>query len=157
VLVEPAKESDYRNGGNSSGGLNDETVRESAKDEPKNSVKEAVTFDDLVKSIDSSHAKMTSISENAPVGDTGNSVLESPVVPVRAVDSISGVTGSDSGSALPEKSVTSQVGPIDLAVKKNGDKVHPLSDGTEHVKDSETAESSENQVLSFALLVKSNY
>ncbi|KAK7243070.1 hypothetical protein RIF29_37854 [Crotalaria pallida] len=50
---------------------------------------------------------MTSIAENASVGDTGNSVLESPVDSVRVVDSISEVIGSDFGSALLEKSVAS--------------------------------------------------
>ncbi|XP_019437532.1 PREDICTED: uncharacterized protein LOC109343600 isoform X2 [Lupinus angustifolius] len=146
VHVESAEESDFRNG-NSNAGLNDETAAENAKEEPDNSVNEEVTFDEIVKSIDSSHTKMTSIFENAPVGETDNSVLEPPIDPVKAVASISEVKSSDTGSALPEKSVDSLVGPIDLAVKKNEDKVHPGSYSAQHVDDSDTQESSENQPL----------
>lgn len=146
VQLESVKGSDCGNG--NSGGLNDETVAENSKDEPYNSVKETVAFDDLVKSIDSSHAKMTLIAENAPVGETGNSLVESP-----AVASISEVKSSDTGNALPEKPVASQVGPIDLAMKKNEDKVYPFSDGAEHVKDSDRPECSENQVFHFLIYI----
>ncbi|KAE9587630.1 hypothetical protein Lal_00021885 [Lupinus albus] len=146
VQVESAEELDYRNE-NSNAGLNDETTAENAKDELDNSLKEEVTFDEIVKSIDSSHTKMASIFENAPIGETGNSVLEPPVDPVKAVASISEVKNSDTGSALPEKSVDSLVGPIDLAMKKNEDKVYPGSHSSQHVDDSDTLECSENQPL----------
>ncbi|CAL0327834.1 unnamed protein product [Lupinus luteus] len=146
VQVEAADESDDRNG-NSNAGLNDETAAENAMDEPDNSVKEEATFDEVVKSIDSSHTKMKSIFENAPVGESGNPILEPPVDPVKAVASISEVKSSDTGSSLPEKSVDSLVGPIDLAMKKNEGKVHPGSDSAQHVDDSDTQECSENQPL----------
>ncbi|KAE9608237.1 hypothetical protein Lalb_Chr08g0233301 [Lupinus albus] len=146
VHLESAKESDYSNG-NTSIGLNDDSVTENAKDGSNDSVKEAVTFDELVKSIDYSHAKMTSITENAPVEETGNSVPESHVDPVKEVASISEGKCSDTGSVLPVKSVASQVGPIDLAMKKNENKVHPCSDIVDHVNDYETPECSEKQPL----------
>ncbi|CAL0320180.1 unnamed protein product [Lupinus luteus] len=146
VHLESAKESDCSNG-NTSVGLNDETVTENAKDGLNDSVKEAVTFDELVKSIDYSHAKMTSITDNAPVEETGNSVPESHVDPVKAVTSISEGKCSDTRSTLPVKSVTSQVGPIDLATKKNENKVHLRSDIVDHVNDYDTPECSEKQPL----------
>ncbi|OIV97282.1 hypothetical protein TanjilG_07034 [Lupinus angustifolius] len=144
--LQSAKESDYSNG-NTSIGLNDETVTENAKDGSNDLVKEAVTFDELVKSIDYSHTKMTSITENPPVVETGNSVLESHVDPVKAVASISEGKCSDTGSALPVKSVASQVGPIDLSMKKNGNEVHPSSDIVDRVNDYDTPECSEKQPL----------
>ena len=174
VDTKSAKDSDYENG-NSGGSSNVETIAEkNLKDEAYSSIKETVTFDELVKSIDSSHAKMTSITEDASVEETGNSVVESSVDSVKPAGSISGVNSSGTGNALLEKPMASQVGATESAMKKNEDVrtssseepkprefdnqvLPPVSrspfpestNGTEHVKDSDTPECSENQVFHF--------
>lgn len=129
VHIESAKKSDYVNG--SSGGISHDEpftfTAKSSKDEPYNSVKPTVAFDELVKSIDSSHAKMALIAQNAPVEETVNAVVESSAGSFEAVSSAS-VLKRDTGNALVEKSVGSQVGSTDIAGKSNEDKVYPFSD-----------------------------
>ncbi|KAJ1440040.1 hypothetical protein SESBI_02273 [Sesbania bispinosa] len=133
VHIDSAKESDY--GKQSSGGSNDETVtlKNTQDDEPCKSEKESqetVAFDELVKSIDSSHATMTLITQNAQVEETVNSAVESSADSVKAMTSVSDseVKSRDAGNALLEKSMGSQGGATDLAVKKSEDKVYPFSD-----------------------------
>ncbi|XP_061347374.1 uncharacterized protein LOC133292904 [Gastrolobium bilobum] len=125
VHVVSAKELDYGNGNSSSSNAGTITVKNSkdepyysvketvefdvtlnnSKDEPNYSVKEPFAFDELIKAIESTLDEMT--NENAPVKETGNSVA---------------------GNDLLEKSVGSQVGATDLAMKKNEDRVYPFSD-----------------------------
>ncbi|XP_027330793.1 uncharacterized protein LOC113846565 [Abrus precatorius] len=122
-----AKESDHGNG--NFGSSIDEIVNvKSTMEESHNSTKETVAFDELDKSIDSSHAKMTLIAENAPVEEAGNLVAESSVDSVKAAASISEVKNSDTENVLVEKSMGSQVGGTDLTAKKSEDKVYPFSD-----------------------------
>ncbi|OIW17942.1 hypothetical protein TanjilG_17778 [Lupinus angustifolius] len=179
--IETAKESCYGNE-NGSGTSNDESVtKNNPKDEDYNSIEEAIVCHELVKSIDSPPSDVTSISENAPVEETGNSAAESSVNSVKAVASLSVTENDDNGSVLVEKTVVPSLGVTDLAMKINEDRVYALIDegartsnleepkptecdnevlaslsanpftksfnGAEHIKESESPESSENQPL----------
>lgn len=180
--VESAKESDIGNGngnGNSGSSSDESGTVKNSKDEFHNSVNETVKFNELVKSMESLHAKMTSTTQNVTVEETGDLVVESSADPVKAAVSVPEVQNIDNKNALLEKTMDSQVEATDLAVEKNEDKEHPSSDqnvrtlnleepkprefdnevsasvshspipestiGAEHVKDSDTAECSENK------------
>ncbi|TKY73010.1 hypothetical protein E2542_SST01757 [Spatholobus suberectus] len=125
--VESAKESSHGNGNSSSS--NEETVTvKNSKDESLNSINETVAFNELVKFMDSLHAKMVSITQNVPVEETGDLVAESSADPVKAVAFVPEVQSIDNENALLEKSTESQVEATDLAVKKNEDKEYHFSD-----------------------------
>ncbi|RDY07943.1 hypothetical protein CR513_07883, partial [Mucuna pruriens] len=125
--VSVAKESDHGNGNSSS--LNDENVTvKNSKDECHNSIKETVAFNELVKSLDSLHTKLTAVPQNVPVQETGDLVAESSAGPVKAVDFVPEVQSIDNENGLLDKSMESQVEATDLAVKKIEDKEYPFSD-----------------------------
>ncbi|KAE9610392.1 hypothetical protein Lal_00006301 [Lupinus albus] len=179
--IETAKESCHGNE-NVTGTSNVESVTEkNSKGEDYNSIEEAIVCHELVKSIDSSPSNMTSITENAPDEESGNSAAESSVNSLKPVASLSEAENNDKGSVLLEKSVVSSLGVTGLAMKINEGHVYPLTDesartsnleepksrecdndvvtslsaspftrssnGAEHIKDSETPESSEDQPL----------
>lgn len=178
--VESAKESDHGNASSSNG---ERVAVKNSNDESLNSKIETVAFDELVKSLDSLHAKMSSVSQNVPAEETCDSVAESSADPVKEVASVPEVQSNDTGNAFLEKSTGCQVEETDLAVKKIEDREYPSTDqnvgalsleepkpqefdndvsasvsdspipestiNTEQVKDSDTAESSQNQVLTF--------
>ncbi|KAG4990940.1 hypothetical protein AAZX31_09G081300 [Glycine max] len=129
--VESAKESDHGNGNRnySSSSSSDETgTLKNSKNESHNSVNETVGFDELVKTMDSLHAKMTSITQNVLVEETGDSVVESSADIAKVVAAVPEVQTIDNNNALLEKSTGSQVEATYLAVEKNEDKEHSSSD-----------------------------
>ncbi|CAL0306486.1 unnamed protein product [Lupinus luteus] len=126
--IETAKES-YHGNENVSGTSNDESVAEkSTKGDDYNSLEVSIECHEFVKSIDSSTSNMTSIAENAPVEETGNSAVESSVNSVKAVASLSEAKNDDNGSILLEKSVVPSIGVNNLAMKRNEDHAYPLTD-----------------------------
>ncbi|KAK7304707.1 hypothetical protein VNO77_42593 [Canavalia gladiata] len=172
--AESAKES-YHGNGNSSSSRDEGVTVKNTKDESDNSLKETLAPE---KSIDSPHAKMTSITQNAQAEEAGKSGAESSVDSFKARTPVSEVKTRDAENILEEKSMNSQLRGTDLAVQKKDDKIYGLSDqnvtsnleeakpkefdskvstsvshsplpestiGAEHVKDSDTPESSENQ------------
>ncbi|KAG4999985.1 hypothetical protein JHK87_021057 [Glycine soja] len=112
------------NGGNTPKGQS--LAEKNSKDGNCNSVEEAVASHKLVKSIDSSPSKMTSITEMPPVEETVNSPADSSVNLVTAMASVSEVEKSDTGMLL-EKSVVHPVEVTNLAMKINDDNVYSLT------------------------------
>ncbi|CAL0329893.1 unnamed protein product [Lupinus luteus] len=151
--IETAKESCYGNE-NGSGTSNDESItKNNPKDEDYNSIEEAIVCHELVKSIDSPPSDVTSIAENAPVEETGNSVAESSVYSVKAVASLSVAENDDNGSVLVENTVVPSVGVTDLAMKINEDRVYPLIDEnarTSNLKEPKPKESDSKVITSLS-------
>jgi len=179
--VESAKESHHVNGKSDSSSDETGSVK-SSKDESHDSINEKVAFDELVKSTDFMHEKLTPVTHNVLVEETAYLVAEPSNEPVKP----EGQT-IHNDNALLEKTTGSQVEATDLAVKKTEDEEHSVTDqnvrtlsleepesrefdnevsasvyhspipestlGAEYVKDSDAPESSENQVLtSFSCL-----
>ncbi|XP_019463825.1 PREDICTED: uncharacterized protein LOC109362469 [Lupinus angustifolius] len=141
--IETAEES-YHGNENASGTSNDKPVTEkNSEDEDYNSIQEAIVCHALVKSIDSSPSNTTSIAENAPVEESGNSAAESSVNSVNAVASLSEAENSDNGSVLLEKSVVSSLGVTDLAMKIDEGPVYPLTDESARMSNLEETKSKE--------------
>ncbi|MED6123606.1 hypothetical protein PIB30_050688 [Stylosanthes scabra] len=172
VEVKSTKELDYENGKASGGNSNAEAVGEkNLRDDDDTSTKETVTNDELVESIDSSHAKMTSMAEDAPACVASNSVLESSIGSAKSAGTLSEVNNCENGKALQEKTIASQVGETEFGMKRKEDDrasnfvepkpkefknevlsrevTIPLPKSTNgtYVNDSETPECSENQPL----------
>lgn len=165
------------NGGDTSKG--ESFPEKNSEDGYCNSVEEAIASHELVKSIDSSPSKMISITEMAPVKKTVNSASDPAVTSIKAMNFVSEVEKSDSGSVLLEKSVVHPAEATNFAMKVNEDNAYPLTNqnvttssvkepkpkacdnevlaslsaspftkftnGAENIKDSKTAEQSENQ------------
>lgn len=173
--IEIAKESFYENGNGGDTSKGEFLTEKNTQDGNSNSVEEAIVSRELVKSIDSSPSKMTSITEMALVEGTVNSAADSLVSSIKALAPVSEVEKSDTGSVLLEKSVVHPVEVTNLDMKNNEDNVYPLTDEnvtssveepkpkeydsevlaslpaspvnkfTNGAKDPETAEQSENQ------------
>ncbi|KAL1364092.1 hypothetical protein HN51_012258 [Arachis hypogaea] len=164
------KELDYEKGGSSSNG--EAASEKNLRDDRDSSIKETVKYDELVESIDSSHAKMTSMAEDAPACVADNSVVESSICSDKAAGALSEVKSSGNGNALQEKLVVSQVGATEFGMKRKEDNRTstfeepkpkefnnevllspavsiplPKSTNETDVRDSETPECSENQPL----------
>ncbi|KAL9314487.1 hypothetical protein ACSQ67_019939 [Phaseolus vulgaris] len=125
--VESAKESHHGNGKTDSSCDETGTVKNS-KDESHDSINEKVAFDELVKSTDSLHAKLTPVTHNALVEETADSVAEPSNEPVKSEASLPEGQTFHNDNALLEKSNGSQVEANDLAVKKNEDEEHSVTD-----------------------------
>ncbi|MED6217569.1 hypothetical protein PIB30_118573 [Stylosanthes scabra] len=172
VEVKSTKELDYENGKAGGGSSNAEAVGEkNLRDDAGSSIKETLTNDELVESIDPSHAKITSVAEDAPARVAGNSVVESSIGSVKSAGTLSEVNSCENGNALQEKRVASQVGETEFGMKRKEDDrasnfeepkpkefnnevlsrevTIPLPKSTNgtYVNDSETPECSENQPL----------
>lgn len=170
VEAKSTKELDYEKGGGSSNG--EAASEKNLRDERDSSIKETVKYDELVESIDSSHAKMTSMAEDAPACMADNSVVESSNCSAKAAGALSEVKSSGNGNALQEKLVVSQVGATEFGMKRKEDNRTstfeepkpkefnnevflspavsiplPKSTNETDVRDSETPECSENQPL----------
>ncbi|TKY60098.1 hypothetical protein E2542_SST17193 [Spatholobus suberectus] len=113
--IETAKESYCENGNGGNTSKVESLPEKNSEDGNCNSVEEAIVCHALVKSIDSSPSKMTSITEMAPVEETVNSASDSSVNSVKAMASVSEVENSDTGSVLLEKSVVHPVEVTNLA------------------------------------------
>jgi len=125
-LVESAKESHHGNGKSDSSSDETGTVT-SSKDESHDSINETVAFGELVKSTDSLHAKVSPVTQNV-LAETSDSVAEPSNEPVKSVASVPDVQTIHNDNASLEKSTGSQVEATDLAVKKNEDEEHPITD-----------------------------
>ncbi|CAJ1975630.1 unnamed protein product [Sphenostylis stenocarpa] len=125
--VESVKESHHGNGKSDSPSDESGTVKNS-KDKSHDSINETVAFEELVESMDSLHAKMTSFTQNVLVEETADLVAEPSTEPAISVTSVPEVETIDNNSALLEKSTGSQVEANNLAVKKNEDEEHPIAD-----------------------------
>lgn len=155
--VESAKEThdgDDRSSSSSSSDDESRVTEKKPKEEPYNLVLEASSCDDLVKPVDSSPAEVTWVAENAPVGEAVNSIAESaPLDSVKPVIYVSEETilftesapvenlaiadmielgSKESEEKLSPKSKEAPAAVTDLALKKNEDKVVPLSDENVH-------------------------
>jgi len=163
--VESAKESDNGNAnGNSSSSSSSSSSSDeigtlkNSKDESHNSVNETVAFDELVKSMDSLHAKMASITENWLAEETGDLVAGSSAAPVKAEASVPEVQSVDNDDK-EHSSFDENVRTISLEEPKPREfdsevsasvSQSPIPESTidaEHVKDSDTPECSDNQPL----------
>nr|KYP38088.1 hypothetical protein KK1_040680 [Cajanus cajan] len=114
-----------------------------------NSVEEAIASHELVKSIDSSPSKMISITEMAPVEETVNSASDPAVTSIKAMNFVSEVEKSDSGSVLLEKSVVHPAEATNFAMKVNEDNAYSLTNQnvtTSSVKEPKPKEC-DNEVL----------
>lgn len=156
--VESAKEPHDGVDRSSSSSSSDDESRASEKkpkEEPYNLVLEASQCDDLVQPVDSSLAEVTWVNENAPVGETVNSIAESAphVDSVKSLISVSEETihitesapvenlviadmiepgSKESEEKLSPKLKEAPAAVADLELKKNEEKVFPLSNENVH-------------------------
>ncbi|KAJ7968840.1 Cell wall integrity and stress response component 4 like [Quillaja saponaria] len=132
--VESNKESHLGDDRSSSSSSDDESLLSEKKSkEEYNSVPVAIIPDNLVKTVDSSSAKVDLITENMPVEETVNSVtnVSSVVDSVMPVVSESKVTTHVTGSVSIEKSVEAKGTPTvvsDVALKRTEDTIFCSSD-----------------------------
>ncbi|XP_027346898.1 uncharacterized protein LOC113858435 [Abrus precatorius] len=166
--VEAAQESHYVNGNGGDTSKGESLTEKNSKDE---NCKEEAAYHELGKSIDSSISKMTSnsINENGPVeksvnsvkamasvsevenSDTGSVLLEKPVVhPVEVINAAMKINKDSLINETVTKSNMEEPKPEEYESKvldsRSASPFTKFSNGAEHIKDSETAEFSEDQL-----------